>query len=83
MAQKSFKAFCERCGAERTFEEFSRERRLVKSSQAMQRGDFQFEWEYKFRCQSCGERVDKIVDRESVLHKWQGSRHVEMGVERE
>lgn len=79
---KSFEAECESCGARRAFEEFSRERRSVKSTQAMARGDFQFEWEYKFRCTTCGNRFDKVLDgKTSTLHKWQGSKHVEMKVQ--
>jgi hypothetical protein len=80
MPDKTFNAECAQCDEVRTFEEFSRERRLVKSSEAMARGDFKFEWEFKFRCTTCGMREDKLVDVDDVLHKWQGSQHVVVDV---
>ncbi len=78
MPARAFTARCDACAADRSFEEFSRERRTTGSAQAAARGEFRFEWEYKFRCQTCGTRVDKLVDAKGVLHKWQGSKHVEM-----
>jgi hypothetical protein len=68
----TFQARCEKCGAVREFEEYTRERRRMTSS----RGDFQFDREYSFRCRTCGERADKLVDVQGQLHKWSGNKHV-------
>ncbi|MHB8604942.1 MAG: hypothetical protein ACYDCK_06760 [Thermoplasmatota archaeon] len=77
----SFTAHCERCRADRTFEEFMRERRAFKSAGAANRGDFKFEMEYKFRCTVCGERYEKLLGADGKLHKWTGNKHIVQNVQ--
>lgn len=68
----TFQAECVKCNAVREFGEFTREKRRMTST----RGDFQFDREYAFRCAVCGDRTDKLVDTDGILHKWSGNRHV-------
>jgi hypothetical protein len=77
---KRFRAECPKCGKVGEHEEFFRERRSITSIQAASRGDFKTMHEYSFRCLACGQRNEKLVDGEGVLHKWQGNRHVVMRV---
>jgi hypothetical protein len=57
-------------------EESVRERRVAGSAQAAGRGDFKQTMEYSFKCLACGQRNDKIMGTDGLLHKWQGNRHV-------
>lgn len=75
---KSFRGECPKCDKVGTHEEFFRERRAAGSPQAAARGDFKTMHEYSFRCTACGQRNEKVLDEQGVLHKWQGSRHVTM-----
>ncbi|HUR70069.1 MAG TPA: hypothetical protein VM370_12560 [Candidatus Thermoplasmatota archaeon] len=77
---KSFRGECPKCDTMSTHEEFFRERRAAKSEQAAVRGDFKTMHEYSFRCASCGQRNEKILDDKGNLHKWQGNRHTMMHV---
>ena len=77
---KSFRGECPKCDQVATHEEFFRERRSAQSPQAAARGDFKAMHEYSFRCTSCGQRNEKVLDERGVLHKWQGHRHVTMDV---
>lgn len=71
-----FDASCEQCKQVREFQEFSRERRVAKGEMAAARGDYKFDLEFSFRCKTCGWRTDKILDKQGVLHKWSGQKHV-------
>jgi Zn finger protein HypA/HybF involved in hydrogenase expression len=75
-----FRGECPKCEQMATHEEFFRERRSVGSMQAASRGDFRTMHEYSFRCSACGQRNEKVVDDQGLLHKWQGNRHVAMKV---
>ncbi|HET6405283.1 MAG TPA: hypothetical protein VFH78_11600 [Candidatus Thermoplasmatota archaeon] len=77
---KTFRAECPKCDKVAEHEEFFRERRSIGSAQAAQRGDFKTMHEYSFRCKACGQRNEKLVDEQGVLHKWQGNRHTMMKV---
>lgn len=76
-----FQAECPKCEKVSEHEEFFRERRAAGSPQAAARGEFKAMEEYSFRCRSCGQRSEKLLDEQGVLHKWQGHRHVTMKVE--
>ena len=73
---RSFRGECPKCDKVAVHEEFFRERRAAGSPQAAARGEFKTMHEYAFRCASCGQRNEKVLDDHGVLHKWQGSRHV-------
>jgi len=77
---KSFRAECPKCDKVGTHEEFFREKRIAKSPQAGARGEFKTMEEYAFRCTLCGNRNEKLVDEQGMLHKWQGNRHIAMRV---
>lgn len=75
---RTFRAECPKCERVGLHEEFFRERRAARSPQAAARGDFKAMEEYGFRCAACGQRNEKLVDEQGLLHKWQGNRHVMM-----
>jgi len=77
---KRFRGECPKCDKMSEHEESVRERRVAGSAQAASRGDFKQTMEYSFRCLSCGQRNEKIVDEAGLLHKWQGNRHVALKV---
>lgn len=77
---KKFQGECPKCDKLTEHEEFFRERRGAKSPQAAARMDFKVMEEYSFRCTSCGQRNEKILDTAGNLHKWQGNRHITMHV---
>lgn len=77
---RQFKGECPHCDKITLHEEFFREKRAAKSPQAAQRGDYKVVQEYLFRCTTCGNRHDKIMDDAGKLHKWNGNRHVVMNV---
>lgn len=78
---RSFKGECPKCDKLAVHEESFRERRAAGSAQAAARGDFRTQHEYAFRCAACGQRNDKVLDEQGVLHKWTGNRHVLMRVD--
>jgi uncharacterized Zn finger protein len=78
---KSFRAECPKCGKLATHEEFFRERRAAGSPQAAARGDYKTQFEWSFRCSACGQRNEKLLDEQGLLHKWQGNRHVAVRIE--
>lgn len=78
---KSFRGECPKCDKVATHEEFFRERRVARSAQAGARGDFKAMEEYSFRCTSCGQRNEKVLDDQGILHKWQGNRHITLRVD--
>lgn len=77
---KKFRAECPTCDKVGEHEEFFRESRRARSPQAAARGDFKAMQEYSFRCLSCGNRNEKLVDEQGYLHKWQGNKHTMMHV---
>lgn len=79
-SSRSFRGECPKCDQVTTHEEFFRERRVAGSPMAAARGEFKPMHEYSFRCTGCGQRNDKVVDEQGLLHKWQGNRHITMQV---
>ncbi|HWG91399.1 MAG TPA: hypothetical protein VNZ52_11185 [Candidatus Thermoplasmatota archaeon] len=77
----TFTAPCEKCGKDRAYEEFFRERRVAESDRAARTGEVRRVQEYRFRCTGCGSLEEKVLDTSGVLHKWTGNRHVTMKVE--
>ena len=77
---KKFKGECPKCNQLAEHEEFFRERRMAKSTQAVARMDFKAVEEYSFRCLACGNRNEKILDTAGTLHKWTGNRHTMLHV---
>ncbi|MEA3199937.1 MAG: hypothetical protein QOE90_1365 [Thermoplasmata archaeon] len=75
-----FRGECPKCEKVGEHEEFIRERRVAGSPMAAARGEFKPSMEYSFRCLSCGQRNEKIVDEQGLLHKWQGNKHVALKV---
>ena len=78
---KKFRGECPKCDKMSEHEEFFRERRMAKSTQAVARMDFKAVEEYSFRCTACGQRNEKLLDAQGLLHKWQGHRHITMRVD--
>ena len=77
---RKFRAECPKCDKVGEHEEFFRERRMAKSTQAVARMDFKAVEEYSFRCLACGQRNEKLLGEDGLLHKWQGNRHITMKV---
>ena len=77
---RSFQGECPKCNKVTTHEEFFREKRAAKSEQAANRGDYKTIHEFSFRCTTCGNRHEKIMDTGGKLHKWNGNKHVTMHV---
>ena len=77
---KKFRAECPKCDKIAEHEEFFRENRRAGSAMAAARGEFKAMMEYSFRCLACGNRNEKLVDEQGLLHKWQGNKHTTMHV---